>query len=139
MVKRAIALLVTVTLTASACATATPRLQTAAAPATRGPDRALIADFVQKLPIGSRVRVYLTDGTRERGTLMDATADRVVVQPRTRIPEAPREIPLDRVLGVDVENSNGGSVGRAIGIGIAAGAGAFVAVWMILVALYAGD
>ena len=137
MGRRAIALVVTVTLAGSACATTTPRMQTAAAPSADARDRALVAEFVQKLPVGARVRVYLTDGSRERGTLMDATAERLVVQPRTRIPEPPREIPLQRVLGVDVENGNGGSVGRAIGIGIASGAGAFLAVWMLLVALYA--
>lgn len=136
MVKRAIALLVTVALTSPACATTGgPRLQTTAAPVQTARDRALLAEYVQKLPVGSRVRVHMLDGRRERGTLMDATADRIVIQPRTRIPEPPREIPIDRVLGVEIENGNG-SLARAIGIGIAAGAGTFLGVFLLLAAIY---
>jgi hypothetical protein len=137
MVKRAIALLVTIALTSPACATtAGPRLQTTA-PGQTARDRALLADYVQKLPVGSRVRVHLLDGGRERGTLMDATAERIVIQPRTRIPEPPREIPLDRVLGIELETGNGtGSVARAIGIGVAAGAGTFLGIFLLLAAIY---
>ena len=138
MVNRAIALLISLTLAAPACATATrPHLQATTVPASSARDRVLLAEYVQKLPVGSRVRVHLLDGRRERGTLMEATAERLVVQPRTRIPEAPREIALDRVLSVELEHGNGGSVGRAIGIGIAVGAGAFLAVMLLLAAIYA--
>jgi hypothetical protein len=139
MLKRAMTLLVTAALTLPACATtAGPRLQTATVPAQRTGDQRLVAEYVQKLPVGSRVRVHLRDGRRERGTLMDATAERLVLLPRTRIPEPPREIPFDRVLGVEIENGNGsGGVGRAIGIGIAAGAGAVLGFMLFLAAIYA--
>ena len=139
MVRRATALLVIIAVTLPACATSTgPRLQTTTATGqSRTQERELLAEYVQKLPVGSRVRVHLRDGHRERGTLMDATAQRLVIQPRTRIPEPPREIPLDRVLGVELENGNGSSVGRAIGIGIAAGAGAVLGVMLLLAAIYA--
>lgn len=138
MVKRAIALLATIALTLPACATtAGPRLQTTTAPGQTARERALLADYVQKLPVGSRVRVHLLDGGRERGTLMDATAERIVIQPRTRIPEPPREVPLERVLGIELENGSGtGSVARAIGIGVAAGAGTFLGIFLLLAAIY---
>jgi hypothetical protein len=136
MATRALTLLLIAALTLSGCAAAaSPRLQATAGPETPRTDRALIGEYVQKLPIGSRVRVHMADGRRERGTLMDATAERIVIHPRTRIPEPPQEIPLDRVLAVELETGNG-SVGRAIGIGIAAGAGAIVGVMLLLAAIY---
>lgn len=150
MTKRAVALLLAIAVTLPGCAT-TRRLDrqeagyyhemsaAASRPASQGTAPAtsqkLLADYVQKLPIGTRVRVHLVDGRRERGTLMDATAERIVIQPRTRIPEPAMQIPLDRVTAVDLETGNG-SVGKAIGIGIAAGAGAILGVLMLLAAIY---
>lgn len=96
-----------------------------------------IVSFVQGLPAGSRVRVTLDDGRRIRGTLMKACDTAVVVQPRTRIPEAPIEIPFDTIRIVELEPANGGSLGRSIAIGAAAGAGATLAVLMLLAAIYA--
>ena len=138
MVMRSVAWLLIVAVTLPGCATGT-RLQSGSRPGAQT-DRApahqsLIADYVQKLPIGSRVRVHLVDGRQERGTLMDATAERLVIQPRTRIPERPVQIPIDRVAAVELERGNG-SVARAIGIGIAAGAGAFFGILLLFAAIY---
>ena len=148
MARRALALLLIAGLTASGCATAAeirrapapvPQFQTSAVqPSATGrtqTDAVLLAEYVQKLPIGSRVRVHLADGRRQRGTLMDATAERIVLQPRTRIPEPPVRITLDRIVAVELESPNG-SVGRAIGIGIAAGAGAILGVLLLFAAIY---
>lgn len=147
MIKRVLALILTVAVTLPGCATTTRRLDRAdpapfdarqtperVTPTTAG--RRLLADYVQKLPVGTRVRVHQVDGQRQRGTLMDATAERIVIQPRTRIPEPAMEIPLDRIVAVDIETSNG-SVARAIGIGVAAGAGAILGVMLLLAAIYA--
>jgi hypothetical protein len=147
MLKRILALLLTVTVTLPGCAT-TRRLDQGdtlhlnAAPPERvlqsepaATNQKLLADYVRKLPAGTRVRVHLSDGRRQRGTLMDATPEQIVIQPRTRIPEAAMQIPLDRVIAVDVETGNG-NIGKAIGIGIAAGAGAIFGVLMLLAAIY---
>lgn len=99
--------------------------------------REAIADFARTLPAGSRVSVTLDSGQRIRGTLMKATAREIVVQPRTRVPEPPLEIPLDQVRAVEPEQPNSGGIGRAIAIGAAVGAGATLAVLMIFAALYA--
>ena len=138
MVNRPLALLLTVALALPGCAMASgPRLQSSGRDPRVQPDRTLIAEFAQKLPAGSRVRVRLIDGSREHGTLMDATAERLVIQRRTRIPEPPIQLPLDRVMSVELENGNGSSIVKAAGVGIAAGAGAIAGILLILAAIYA--
>ena len=143
MVTRAIALMLAGALALPGCVAASRRIESptgarlqSSAPPTITDNRTLLAEYVQKLPVGARVRVHLHDGGRKRGTLMDATSERLVVQPRTRIPEPPLQIPLDRVIAVEVESGNGG-IGRAIGIGIAVGAGTFFGVMLLLAAIYA--
>ena len=111
---------------------------TSSAPAVTTPraDPALFASYVKQLPICSRVRVGLSDGTRVRGTLMKTGDREIVVQPRTRIPEPPIEIAMDRVAAVELE-TNCNNVGKTMGIGFAAGAAGALSVFLILVAVFA--
>jgi len=98
-------------------------------------DTSAMADFVQKLSPGSRVRVDRTDGHSMKGTLMRATAQAITVQAHTRVPEPPLEIPLNTVTRVSLEGNGGGtSTARAVGIGIAAGLGAFFGILAIVAA-----
>jgi hypothetical protein len=136
---RGIAAILCLSLVCSGCASAAGgRLASTPAPpasSSQRADSALVASYVQQLPIGSRVRVGLTDGTRIKGTLMKAGDRELVVQPRTRLPEPPIQIAMDRVLGVELD-TNGTNVGKAIGIGFAAGAGGVLAVFLILAAVF---
>ncbi len=93
---------------------------------------------MRQLPIGSRVRVDLTDGQTFKGTLMQTTASAIVVQRATRIPEPPETLPLARVAAVRPD-TNAGNPARAIMIGAVAGAGGALAVLLVLAALLAGD
>jgi hypothetical protein len=139
---RICAAILLLTVTSTACAT-TPRYHMSAL-ATPGqttgtrPDPALIAEFVKKVPVGSRVRVDLADGTTIKGTLLRNDADPLVVQRRTRVPEPPVEIRMADVLAMELEQSNGMS-GKALGIGMAAGAGLAFGVLMIIAALLSFD
>lgn len=99
-------------------------------------DRAVLAEYVQRLPLGAIVRVNLTDGRELRGTLMKATEASVIVQPRTRVPEPPVEVPLRNVIGVTLDKKGGGSLAKAIGVGAAAGVGAAVGFILILIAAF---
>ena len=94
----------------------------------------MLADYVQRLSAGSKVRVEQTDGTSFRGTLMRATAQSILVQKNTRVPEAPVEIPLDRVTRVTLDN--GSSTGRSIVAGVSAGVAATFGVLLLLAALF---
>lgn len=100
-------------------------------------DRALLAEYVQKLALGSKVRVDRVNGKAVRGTLIKATDHVVVVQPRTRVPEPPVEIDLGEIVAVTPEAPNG--VGKAVGIGLAAGLGGTLLGFLVLAAIFAGD
>jgi hypothetical protein len=132
MIQRSLAFVLCVLLAAPGCATTRGgSLPTAVQPG----DRALLAEYVQKLRLGSAIRIDLAEGRVLHATLMKATSDAVVVQLRTRLPEPPLEIPLGEVLRITPETAGGGNIGKMIGIGVAAGAGAALAVFMIIVAL----
>lgn len=131
--RKLIATILTAAMITTGCASASgPRV--AAAPAPVIADTGAMAEYVQRLPAGSRVRVDRTDGTLLKGTLMKATAAAIVVQKNTRVPEPPIEIPLGQVARVMLENGSGTSTGKAVGIGIASGLGVFFGILAILAA-----
>ncbi len=134
---RGISAILCFSLLCSGCASTSSARLTSSAPAvtTQRADPALFASYVKQLPIGSRVRVGLSDGTRVRGNLMKTDDREIVVQPRTRIPETPIQIAMDRVVAVELE-TNGNNVGKTIGIGFAAGAAGALSVFLILVAVF---
>lgn len=137
--RRGVAIVLTAAMAASGCATS--RGSRVAAPDAKADAQssAVFADFVQRMPLGTTLRVDRTDGRSVRGTLIKATGQLFVLQPKTRIPEPPLEIPFTTVLRVAPESSSGGSnVGKFIGAGLAAGAGAVLGIWLIALAIY-GD
>ncbi len=137
LMKRMIALLLCSALAAPGCATAGAAGATSARTSERRiTDRAVLAEYVQKLPAGSAIRVERADGRTLRGTLMKATDRSLIVQPRTRIPEPAVEVALDDVLSVTPDSQNGNNLGKAIGVGAAAGAGAALAVFLIIIAVF---
>jgi hypothetical protein len=121
-------------LTPGCASTGAARVQAPESPVDRG----LLASYVRKLPIGSHVRVALSDGHTLKGTLMKASDTDLVVQRRTRVPEPPDQVPLSTVSSVELD-SDTGSAARAIWVGAAAGAGGALAVFLILAAIFAGD
>jgi hypothetical protein len=135
IITRPLALLLCVLLAAPGCATSGGARVPAAAPQARAADPGVLAEYIQQLPLGSAVRLDLSNGRVLRGTLIKATDARVVIQPRTRIAEPPVEVALADVLRLVPDTQSGNTVGKAIGIGIAAGAGAALAVFAIIIAL----
>ena len=133
---RTTVLIVCVTLAAAGCATTgTARVAPAAAPPSES--RAVLVEFVQKLPPGTLVLVGRTSGRPVRGHLMKATNDHLFVQPKTRLPEPIVEIPIGQVLSVTPQSTGGNHMGRAIGVGAAAGAGAALAVFLVILTAFA--
>ena len=102
MFRQSIAVIVILALGSSGCASAgTTRL----APTRLASQdvRNEMIDYVQRLPVGSRVRVDRVTGRTLHGTLMAADRDAVVVQCATRIPEAPMSIPLRDIARIQIE------------------------------------
>jgi hypothetical protein len=139
MIKQAWCLVVCAAIAASGCATAGNARVTPAntgQPAAAG--RLALVEYMQKLPPGTLVRVNRAGGHSVRGTLMKATDQSIFVQPKTRLPEAIVEVPVNEILAVTPESKRDNGVGRAIGAGAAAGAAAAVTILLILIAI-AGD
>jgi hypothetical protein len=135
MFRKSIAVIVILALGSSGCASAgTTRL----APTRLASQdvRNEMIDYVQRLPVGSRVRVDRVTGRTLHGTLMAADSDAVVVQRATRIPEAPMSIPLRDIARIQIEERS--NLAKAIIIGAAAGAGATLGV-LFLIAAALGD
>ena len=139
MLRRMIVIVVCVALPASGCASARWNRTAPSASSMEGPqvDRAVLSEYVQRLPPGTGVRVDRAGGKTLRGTLIKASAESIVVQPKTRIPEPAVEIPLNELLRVVPETTNGSNLGKAIGIGVAAGAGAALGVFLLILAMFA--
>jgi hypothetical protein len=133
MLRQTLAVVLCCALITTGCASAAgPRI--APAPAAPVQDNATLADYVQRLAAGSKVRVEQTNGSSFRGTLMKATPQSIVVQKNTRVPERPVEIPLDRLARVTLDNGHS-SVGKTVAIGVASGVGATLGFLLILAAL----
>src|SRR4029450_8615746 len=97
--RKTIATVLMLAMVTTGCASAAgPRMAMAQPPGVVSTSS--MADYVQRLPVGSRVRVERTDGTSLRGTLMKSTADLIVVQKNTRVPEPPIEIPVAQLARV---------------------------------------
>lgn len=137
MTRKFLAVVVSLGVAASTtgCATSSAQRSRGVVLASADSDAALMASYVRQLPLGSRVRVSLSDGTVIHGTLIKADGDPIAVQRRTRMPEAPLQIPVKDVRAVELEKGGGGT-GRAIAIGAAAGAGAALGVLMVLAAIF---
>ena len=123
-------------LVGSGCASASGgRVAQAAPPPVT--DNALLADYVQRIPAGSKVRVERTNGGTLRGTLMKTSPDTVVVQKNTRVPEPPVEVPLSQVTRVTLDTGSS-SVGKTVAISVGAGVGATFGVLLLLAAIFGG-
>ena len=136
MLKQVVAVVLCAALAGTGCASASGT-RIAQPPQASVQDKTVLADYVQRLAAGSKVRVERTDGSSLRGTLMKATAQSIIVQKNTRVPEAPLEIPLDQLTRVTLDN--GSSTGKSIGIGIASGIAGTFGVFAILALIFAGD
>jgi len=138
--KRMLAIVLCVSLGTSACASAGgPRYVTAPAPAASQSgspvvDPAVMSEFVQPIPAGSRVKVERAKGDTIRGTILKTTPDSLVVQRNTRVPETPVEVPYSTIARVTLEDGRGSSVAKAVGIGVASGVGSFFAILAIFAA-----
>ena len=131
--RKLMAMVLALAMVTTGCASAAgPRVAIAQQPAAAA--TVSMSEYVQRLQTGSRVKVERTDGSSLRGTLMKAGADAIVVQKNTRVPEPPIEIPVAQIARVTIDS--GTSTGKAVGIGIASGVGAFFAILAILAATF---
>jgi hypothetical protein len=93
---------------------------------------AVFRQYVEHLPVGGRVRVQTVDGARWSATLLSADHERVVLQPRGRVTEPARAIPIAVLQLIEPERDGGSSqLVKAAAIGVATGAATFFTMLMI--------
>ena len=137
--KKCLSLLLAVTVAVPGCAASrASRIPAATALPSQQPSAAdpkVMADYVRQLKVGSRIQLARTNGDEIHGILMKNDGDPLVVQRRTRIPEAPIEVPLREVLSVELELKNGNPA-RTAAIGAVAAVSATLGVLLILAAVF---
>ncbi len=136
MFRKSVVVTLCAAMLATGCASASgPRV--AQGPQAPVIDRSVLADYVQRIAAGSKIRVERSGGDVLRGTLMKATANSIVVQKNTRVPETPVDIPLSDITRVTVD-AGSSSLGKHIAIGVGAGVAATFGILFLLFSL-AGD
>ena len=83
---------------------------------------------------GREVQVRLVSGQRFTATFVEARDTGVMLQPKTRVPVPVQEVPYADI--VSLEQRKGSNTGKIVAIGIATGAGVFLAIIGILAAAY---
>ena len=84
------------------------------------------------IPLGTKVKIQTLDNKRVSGVLMRVDGTSVMVKRNSRRPEPAVSIPFDDVAKIERENGGGGvNVAKAIGIGLAAGGGVILSLFLI--------
>ena len=102
---------------------------------TRDAEMAAFQQLANGIPPGSRVKVRTTDGRRLTATFMAADDRHIVVKRHSRVPEPAIAIEFADLAELRREERTGFSIGKAIGIGLAAGVGAILTLFAIAVSI----
>jgi hypothetical protein len=102
---------------------------------TRDAEMAAFQQLASGIPPGSRVKVRTTDGRRLTATFMAADDRHIVVKRHSRVPEPAIAIEFADLAELRREERSGFSIGKAIGIGLAAGVGAILTLFAIAVSI----
>jgi hypothetical protein len=94
-----------------------------------------LREMAAAIPLGSRVKAQTTEGRRVNGTIMSVTGDAVIIKKKTRLPEPAVTIPFAELARLELQTNEGMSIGKVLGIGLAAGAGAILTLFAFAVAL----
>ena len=104
-----------------------PLTAAAQSPVEPAAEAAAMRALVGVIPLGSRIDVRTRAGRRLSGTLMQVSAEEVMIKRATRVPEPAVSVALADSASIERANQKGGmSVVKAIGIGVGAGAGAML-------------
>lgn len=92
--------------------------------------------MARTIPLGSRVKVQVKGGKTLAATLLTTTDEGVVVKRETRVPEPAVTIAYGDLARLQRDERRGSlSLGKAIGIGLAAGVGAILTLFAIAVSI----
>lgn len=105
------------------------------AQAVAGPD--VWRTFIERLEPGTTLKVRLKSGPRFRATLLQVSADAMIVQPKTRAAVPPQQVSIADIETLEVDTARGASLGKAVAIGTAVAAGVWLALMGLAFAVWA--
>jgi hypothetical protein len=85
----------------------------------------------ETIPLGSKVKLQTFEGKRITGTLMRVDGQEILIKKNTRRPEPAVAILFDEVAKIERDKDGGNGLGKAIGIGLAAGASVVLSLFLI--------
>ncbi len=85
------------------------------------------------IPLGSKVKIQTTSGQRMSGTLMRVGEDGVLLKKNTRRPAPAVTVSFAGMARLERDTNKGFSIGKAIAVGLAAGAGVILGMFAIAV------
>jgi hypothetical protein len=94
-------------------------------------------DLAATLDPGARIVLHLDDGTRVKATFVRATDTHMTIVPRTRVPVPPQDVAFTSMERLERDSRSGVHLGKAVAIGAASGAGAFLGMMLLMIAAYA--
>jgi hypothetical protein len=98
-------------------------------------ETAAMRQVAAAIPLGTRVKVQTRSGRRLTATMLGVEADAIVVKRDARVPEPAVTIPFSEVAQLQRDQKSGFNLAKALGIGIAAGAGAILTMFAIAMSL----
>jgi hypothetical protein len=104
-------------------------------PLARSAETAAFQQLAAAVPPGARVKVRTTDGRRLTATLMAVDDQHIIVKRLSRVPEPAMTIAFSDLSELRREERGSFSVAKAIGVGLAAGAGAILTLFAIAVTI----
>lgn len=87
------------------------------------------------IPLGSKVKIQTTNGDRFNATLMSVDGDSVMVKKNARRPEPAERIAFADLARIERDHGGNTNVGKAIAVGLAAGAGVILGLFAIALQL----
>jgi hypothetical protein len=113
----------------------TPLLAQAQPALSAEAEAAAFKTLAAAIPLGSRVKLQSRDGTRMTATLMAVNDESIVVKRESRIPEPAVTVPFAELTRLQLDKRSGFTLGKAIGVGLAAGVGAILTLFAIAVSI----
>ncbi len=98
----------------------------------RSSDAATWQRYLANLPVGAKVKVQTRDGRSFKAVFMGLEGENATFNPRTRIPEPVRTIPVSSLTVVELDQ--GTNVGKTVAIAAGAAGAAVLGVLLILIA-----
>jgi hypothetical protein len=98
-------------------------------------EAAAFKQMAAAIPLGSRVKLQTRAGRRLTATLMSVSDAAVIVQRASRVPEPAVTVPFTELARLQRDDRNGLSVAKAIGVGLASGAGAILTMFAIAMSI----